>query len=299
MQESLDVSFVIPSFASRDTIGRTLESVFAQDTGLRFEVIVVESSQGSTVEWVTTHFPEVTLISAKTRLAPGAARNRGAESAGGKYLAFLDADACLAPAWLRTVHQCLESSATVKVVGSGIDIDNPGSAFSQVLHWIEFSEFLPGSPTGFRPHLSSCNLLVSREDFLAAGGFDEGYFMAEDLLLSRAFQGSLYYEGTTKVDHIFRSGWKQVSTHLKKLGYWSGRLRREFEVSGSWLKSVPTLGLLLPPIRAVLIVARVGRVNPRAGIKAVAYSPLIVAALFKWSSGLYLGLRNSPEPGDQ
>ena len=140
---------------------------------------------------------------------------------------------------------------------------------------------------------------MSRDDFLAAGGFDEDYFMAEDLLLSRAFRGSLYYEGVTKVHHIFRSGWKRVSTHLKKLGYWSGRLRGEFEVSGSWLKSAPVLGLLLPPIRAVLIVARVGRANPRAGIRAFVYSPLIVAALIKWSSGLYLGLRNSPEPGDE
>ena len=136
MQESLDVSFVIPSFGSRDTIGRTLESVFAQETDLRFEVIVVESSQDSTVEWVETHFPEVTLIPAKTRLAPGAARNRGANSARGRYLAFMDADACPAPDWLRTVHQGLERSSKIRVVGSGIDIDNTGSAFTEVLHWI-------------------------------------------------------------------------------------------------------------------------------------------------------------------
>jgi glycosyltransferase involved in cell wall biosynthesis len=296
MHRNLDVSFVIPCFRSRHTIGRTLEAVFAQETSLCFEVIVVESSQDSTAEWIRTSFPEVTIFPAKTRLAPGAARNLGAEQAGGEYLAFLDADACPAPGWLSIMHRRLKNSPAAKIVSSAIGIDDTSSWFSWVLYWTEFSEFMPGSPSGSRSHLSSCNLMVTRDDFLAAGGFEEEYYMAEDLLLSRAFCGSLYFEGTTTVDHIFRSGWTQVSRHLKKLGYWSGRLRRQFDTTGSWLRAVPFACLLLPPVRTARIIGRVSTADLKTGVRAALYSPLIMAALWKWSTGFYRGLTDGPAP---
>ena len=290
---SPEVSLVVPSFKSRETIGRTLESIFSQESGSTFEVIVVDSSQDLTAAWIQSSFPKVRVISSQIRLSPGAARNRGGSEAQGDYLAFLDADAAPAPNWLESLMARMTSSPDIRAVGGAVEIGNPESMSARILHWIEFSEFLTGTPSGFKAHLSSSNLLIAKGDFEGAGGFNESFLMAEDLLLSRSFAGGLFFENTTAVKHYYRSSWQQTVNHLRKLGFWSGRLRRAVDMRGSWLRTVPIASLGLPFVRTALVLKRVWLGNRRAGLSAFVHSPLILVALFHWSAGFYQGLRNS------
>ncbi len=291
---SPDVSFVVPCFKSRRTIGRTLECIFSQHTGESFEVIVVDSSQDSTSKWIRRSFPKVKVLSSKVRLSPGAARNLGVRQATGSYLAFLDADTAPSPEWLDRLLATMKNRPDIRVISGTLQIGNPEAISARVLHWIEFSEFVTGGRPGFKSHLSSSNFLIRKTDFLEAGGFDERFVMAEDLLFSRSFAGKLYLETATSVRHYYRSGWVEATGHLRKLGFWSGRFRRSVKTGGNWLRTVPLASFALPPIRGLLIVWRVGRRDFLEGLKALAHFPLIVMALYHWAVGLYRGLREYP-----
>jgi GT2 family glycosyltransferase len=290
---SPQVSVVVPCFKSGQTIGRTLRGLFSQETQTNFEVIVVESSQDSTAEWIQLNFPDVRLISSTVRLSAAAARNQGSSHARGNYLAFLDADTAPQPDWLQSLLQRISSSNQIRVVGGAVEIGNPETISARILHWIEFSEFLTGTPSGFKPHLSSSNLLTVKEDFEKAGGFDESFLMAEDLLFSRSFAGGLYFESQTAVTHYYRSSWPDAVRHLWKLGFWSGHLRSSSDTKGSWLRSIPVASLGLPMVRSLLILKRLWRLNYTEAVSAFLHLPFILVALLYWSIGFYQGLRGA------
>lgn len=284
------ISFIIPSYRARPTIGATLRSIASQKTGHHVDTIVVDSSEDETAQWIQNNYPGTRLIHSNTRLFPGAARNRGAAHSDAEYFVFLDADAEADPDWLETLHAKLVANPQIRAVGGAVANANPPSAASRVLHWIEFSEFLPGLPPGFCRSLSSSNLLIRRDDFLSRGGFNEEFAMAEDLIFSRQFKGELYFESSTHVGHYHRSSWPAVFEHLRNLGYWSGRYRRTYEVSGSSLSHAPFLAFGLPLFRLIKIVGRVYRHDPKEGVFGTLYIPLLLTGLCVWSSGFYRGL---------
>jgi glycosyltransferase involved in cell wall biosynthesis len=272
----------------------------AQEAAFDYEVIVVDSSPNSVKDWIRTTYPSVRVISSPDRLNPGTARNLGAQNAQGKRLAFLDADAYPSPGWLQGLSSRLDSDPRIHVIGGFVSNANPETLPSRVLHWAEFSEFLPGLPSGFRTMLSSSNLMLERQGFLDSGGFDENFAMAEDLIFSQSFREKLYFEGSVGVRHHHRTRWSDIRRHLHGLGYWSGRFRASHETSGSWIARLPLLSFLLPPFRLAKIMARVFRAGKRRAVSAMACSPLLLWALFSWAIGFYAGLRttpHSPSPG--
>ena len=164
----------------------------------------------------------------------------------------------------------------------------PGTgAAGQVLHWIEFSSFLPGLASGARDALSSCNLLVRKADLLACGGFDEGMEMAEDLMLCRKIGrhggGRLYFEGSTGVWHSNDATWDGACAHLRRLGFWSGRFRTLEAVPGSWLRHFPALSLALPLWRLPRILGRLLLINNMVWWRALARLPRLAAGLAVWA----------------
>jgi glycosyltransferase involved in cell wall biosynthesis len=287
------VSFIIPCFRSLRTIGFTIESILAQETSTPFEVLVVDSSPTSIKDWIRTHFRSVQVIRSEKRLIPSKARNLGAQTAQADTLAFVDADAVLEPNWLELLLPRISHDPEVSVIGGAIKNANPNSFASKVLHWVEFSEFDQSQNPGFREFISSSNLLVRKSDFEAAGRFDERFEMAEDLLFSTHFPGTVYFDSTTGISHQCRSSWKEVKSHLRALGYWSGRLRAGYPLRGSWLVRYPLLCFLLPVYRSWKILTRVSKSEYTGRLTILAHTPLIFAALVFWSHGFYQGLKGT------
>lgn len=290
---SPEVSFIIPCYNCRRTIGFALKAVFEQETSLPFEVIVVDSSANPIKEWIDLRFRKVRLIASSERLSAGAARNLGASASKGRFLAFLDADTVALPNWLSALYPQLQKQLDLAVAGGAVQNGNPESMASRIQYWIEFSEFLPGSPAGRRRFLSSSNILIRREAFEQAGGFDPAMTMAEDLLLMKALEGGIYFDNSTGIKHSHRSRWALVSQHLHELGYWSGKLRSNIDLPGSWLKRAPLLSLTLPFYRLALILLRLWRGDRRQAIQAVSGSPILLAGLFHWTFGFIRGLRST------
>lgn len=288
--KSCQVAFIIPCYQSLRTVGFTLKSIFRQVTDLSFQVLVVDSSGRPVSDWFRLEYPSVRVLASARRLFPGAARNLGVRHSQAPYLAFLDADTVADPHWLQTVYQRCRQPG-VRVVGGAVANGNPVSTASRSLYWLEFSEFLPGLASGFRRMLSSSNLFLSREVFDAAGGFDEGMAMAEDLLFSERIGQGLYFESDAQVRHHHRTRWSEVLLHLKQLGYWSGRYRRAGTGTGSFLRRIPLLSLALPCVRFPRLARRVFQSQTREGLSFLAHTPWIWIGLAGWSWGFYRGIR--------
>ena len=288
--EAPEVSFIVPCYRSGGTVRRTLNSILAQVTSLGFEILVVESSGDGTAESIQEQFPRVSVHALSSRTYAGTARNLGAAQARGRYFAFLDADVVVTPEWLERLHARLAHSSKIRMVSAAIANGNP-TAVNRILHWIEFSHYLPGLPSGFRSALSSSNLLIHRQDFRSTGGFDESMAMAEDLVLSKRLPDCLYFDGSTTLRHYFRLDWGGVRAHLDSLGYWSGLCRLKYGGTGSWIRHLPILSFGLPCFRLPKIVGRVFHSNPLQGLNALAHLPLILAGLLSWARGFYRGIR--------
>jgi len=94
---AFDCSVIIPAFNAEKYISNCLDSVFAQHTDYRFEVIVIDDgSTDKTSEIVSSGYPEVRLFTKKNG-GPGSARNLGVELALSDIIIFLDADDRMLP----------------------------------------------------------------------------------------------------------------------------------------------------------------------------------------------------------
>ena len=301
VSDGASVSFVVPCYRNLRTVGFTLRSILAQEHCSDPEIILVDSSEESVSDWVNTHFPGVRLLCPGRRLWAGAARNLGASRGDGELLAFVDADAVLRPSWLPTLRKRLDESNETVAAGGYVENANPGTLASRILHWTEFSEFLPGTPSGSRRFLSSSNLLLRRDEFMATGGFPEHLPASEDRLffhhLLEGAQRHAFWDGSTGIMHFHRSHWNEALRHLYHLGYWGGRVRKEQPIlRGGHLGDVPSAALILPLYRTPLIVLRACRARPRNLPEAIALSPLMLLALTSWARGFRAGLKESREP---
>ena len=303
MATSPAVSVIVPCYRHAAVLPRVLAALEAQETALDFDVVVVESGGNEAAKLVGGRFPEVRVLSCEGRLFPGAARNRGAAAARGTCLAFVDADAVPERRWLETLYHRLASSSRIVMVSGTVGQPAGAGAAARVLHWIEFSSFLPGAGSGVREVLCSCNLLVRKEEFLQCGGFDENLEMAEDLMLCRRIGGQaggqagtlLYIEGVAGVCHLNDVTWEEAGGHLRRLGYWSGRFRTLEEVPGSWLRHFPAVSLALPLWRLPRIIGRVFRSDVKEGLGSLVRVPWLVWGLVVWALGFREGLGGGAE----
>lgn len=103
------VSVVIPAFNAARTIELTIRSAL-QQTLTNLEVVVVNDGSTDTTETVVAAIGDqrVRLVNQENRGLP-AARNRGIDASRGAYVAFLDSDDLLLPAFLHCGIQALRA----------------------------------------------------------------------------------------------------------------------------------------------------------------------------------------------
>jgi GT2 family glycosyltransferase len=116
------------------------------------------------------------MIRHSTRKGPAAARNTGARSAAGEYLAFTDDDCCPNPDWLAEL--CMASKKHPgKLLGGRVENGEPennAAKFNQALV-NTLQELTFEKPNWF---FTSNNLCVEAQLFHGLGGFDELFLEA-------------------------------------------------------------------------------------------------------------------------
>jgi GT2 family glycosyltransferase len=185
------VSVLILSWNGRQHLEACLPALSAQEfPGCQWEILVLDNgSADGTGEWLRRAHPEVRLIESPVNLGFCAGNNRLVAAAEGDAVVFLNNDTRPRPGWLGALVEAL-GSAPVDVAAVSGRIDDwrgehldfarglmtfDGHAFQQ-----DFGRSLAEVelPAPGAELLFACggNMIVRRQAFLAAGGFDESYF---------------------------------------------------------------------------------------------------------------------------
>ena len=147
------------------------------------EIIVVDDGSKKSVSQLVTA-DNIQVIRREFSLGPAACRNIGAQNARGDAFAFLDADCLSGENWLAETVPFIQM-AGAGAVGGFIDgfyqktcLDRYEKAFSPLNMG---KRLIAEGRTDSGFYVPTANLLVSREAFTAAGGFNESLRLGEDV----------------------------------------------------------------------------------------------------------------------
>jgi glycosyltransferase involved in cell wall biosynthesis len=175
------VSVVVPAYNAERYIGEAIESVLAQ-TYSPVELIIVDDGSTDRTAEVAGAYSEATVISQENS-GPSAARNRGAASARGEFLAFHDSDDAMTPDKLAVQAGHLIDHPEVGCVLAEQELLVEAGA--ELPFWVEGSKvptLMPPRPPELadEPAVHPMTMVIRRETFDRVGPFDEAMRAAED-----------------------------------------------------------------------------------------------------------------------
>jgi glycosyltransferase involved in cell wall biosynthesis len=176
------VSIIIP-FRKEDGYLRHCISMIRKQDFRNYEIILLPDSGYDTKEKRTKVVPTGPV-------KPARKRNMAASVAKGDVLAFIDADAYPKKNWLSSALKCMEEK-DVGIVG-GPNVSPPDDSMMQKAGDDVLTSFVASGGFSMRysvrrgqdvEELPSCNMLVRKDTFEKAGGFDESILTGEDAKL--------------------------------------------------------------------------------------------------------------------
>lgn len=189
------ISVALLSWNGRRHLETCLEALAVQrDPGVEWEILVLDNgSTDGTADWIRREIqprlPRVRLIESPVNLGFCGGNNRLIAEAGGDAVAFLNNDTKPRPDWLAALVGALAAAPPDVAAVSGKIIDWNGErldfgrgvmTFDGHAFQLDFRRPLDRArvPAAGEELLFACggNMLIRRESFLQAGGFDESYF---------------------------------------------------------------------------------------------------------------------------
>lgn len=243
------ISVVVPSYKPGQEILNCLKHIFAQETEIRFDVTVVDSSPEDPATMIRKVFPEVTVIHLRQRTYPGKARSFGAQRVRGDIICFTDVDCIVDKQWM---NQLLDKQkAGYRVVGGSVCNGTPKSLFGTAEYITEFRELNPGVRSGEVTAVASCNLAVDREVFESIGYFPD-FMKAEDTIFceyARTHGYKIFFNPDAKITHMNRTSFAAYIRNQIYLGEGEVEARRWTKRYGSFLIAYPFLLPFVPLYR--------------------------------------------------
>jgi glycosyltransferase involved in cell wall biosynthesis len=214
------VSFVVPARNEADYIDRTLSSIDGQRTDEAYEVIVADGGSVDGTTGIAREYGAEVVQEGGRSIASG--RNAGAGAAEGEWLAFIDADTRIDPAYLETMLSFVEGE---DLVAAASKCRMTGPTRAKLVEWTINHVF----PHLDAPVLPGFNTFVRRDVFEAIGGFPD--VPNEDTAFSRklgqahptGYHPDVLVESSGR--RIADSGLSGTLYHYLRLDW--GRLRSE------------------------------------------------------------------------
>jgi GT2 family glycosyltransferase len=191
----MKVSVAILSWNGRRHLETCLEALAAQrDPGVDWEILVLDNgSTDGTADWIrheiAPRLPRLRLIASPVNLGFCGGNNRLVAEAAGDAVAFLNNDTRPRPEWLAALVDALTSAPPDVAAVSGKIVDWSGACldfgrgvmtFDGHAFQLDFRRPLDRArvPAAGEELFFACggNMLIRKESFLQAGGFDESYF---------------------------------------------------------------------------------------------------------------------------
>ena len=174
------LSFIVPAYNEERLLGATLDALRAAALaiGEPYELIVADDGSTDRTAAIAAHHGAILVSVAHRQIA--ATRNSGAREANGDWLIFVDADTLVSEAVVRSAVEALRSGAVGG--GAAVEFDGTVPLYARLL--------LPVLVRSFRwaGLAAGCFLFCTRHAFAAVGGFDEAFYGAEELVMSRALK---------------------------------------------------------------------------------------------------------------
>ena len=172
------VAVIIPTYNRAATLGRALDSVYAQSRQADEVCVVDDGSIDGTEELVKDQYPNALYIRQENS-GVSSARNKGVEATTSKYLSFLDSDDEWLPKKLETQLSALQSEPDFKLVHSDEIWIRNGTRVNQMDKHRKrggelFARCLPLCV------ISPSAVVLERSLYVELGGFDESLPACED-----------------------------------------------------------------------------------------------------------------------
>ena len=281
------LTVIVPCYNSERTIRQCLNAIINQQTSVEFDVIVVDSSSDQTARIVEHEFPSVRLIKLNERAFAGVARNVGIRATQAPYCLMIDSD-CVAESDLIERAMARHQEDDYAAVGGSLANGTPRSISGTIGYLIEFKEFMPSAPMRLVQSVPTANVTYRRETLERYGCFDEVMWLAEDILLHwKMFQAGehILFDPSIKVQHLNKTGWRQVLYYQIDLGRFSAIARDRGGLPGGILLKYPPLILLLPFARLLRAFTWFAKYDRKVLLRFLLIWPAYLLAAAFWSFG--------------
>lgn len=208
------ISVVIPLYNKEKQIAETLHSVL-QQTFQDFEIVVVNdgSTDGSVSAAKSVQDERIRFIH-QDNAGVSAARNRGIEEARYELIAFLDADDCWKPDYLKTQYELSKKYPECSVFACNYEfVHADGSVHPTIIRKLPFdgedgilSNYFEVASCS-HPPICSISIMVRKYTLESIGGFPVGVQWGEDLLTwaKLAFSYQIAYSRRVLASYIFEA----------------------------------------------------------------------------------------------
>ncbi len=215
------------------------------------EIIVVDDGSSDATPQVAEELGALVIKSGAVGGGPALARNQGAAVARGEILAFIDSDCTAAEDWLSDLLPGFNDEK-LAAIGGWVDGMHHGSAldrYEAVMSSLNLGRReLSGGAGGDTFYLPSCNLLVRKKAFAAAGGFRAELHVGEDVDLTWRLRDAgwkIQYLPSGTVYHAHRSKTWPFMKRRFDYGTSEGMLQQLHPVRGKKLPLPPMLTAIL------------------------------------------------------
>ena len=174
------ISFIVPAYNEARLLGATLDALHSAGRAIGEPYEIVVADDGSTDETAAIAARHGAAVVSVAHRQIAATRNSGARRAQGEWFVFVDADTMVTEAVVRSAVEALRGGAAGG--GSAVRFDGTVPLYARLL--------MPVVVWSFRTAglASGCFVYCTRSAFETVGGFDETYFGAEELVISRALK---------------------------------------------------------------------------------------------------------------
>jgi len=227
------------------------------------------------------------LIKLNERAFAGVARNVGIRATRAPYCLMIDSD-CVAESDLIERAMARHREDNYAAVGGSLANGTPRSISGTIGYLIEFKEFMPSAPMRLVQSVPTANVTYRRETLERYGCFDEVMWLAEDILLHwKMFQAGerILFDPSIKVQHLNKTGWRQVLYYQIDLGRFSAIARKRGGLAGGILLNFPPLILLMPFARLLRAFTWFAKHDGKVLLRFLLIWPAYLLAGSFWSFG--------------
>jgi cellulose synthase/poly-beta-1,6-N-acetylglucosamine synthase-like glycosyltransferase len=254
------VSIIIPVREINDYIRESIPYILKLDYS-NYEVIIFPDTASD------EKFDKTKIIPTG-RIGPAEKRDLALKYAEGEILAFLDDDAYPRSDWLKNAARHFEDERIGAVGGPAVTPQNDnllrqasGKVYESKLCSGNYAyRYIPGKLMEV-DDFPSVNLIVRKDVFEQAGGFDSTYYPGEDtklcLDITKKIGKRIIYDPEVYVWHhrreLFAQHMKQITNYALHRGYFAKTLPETSFRFSYFVPSLFLMGLVLGPIACLLI----------------------------------------------